>query len=418
MPTSKITLPQELHKIVHTLYLKGVKPIIVGGYVRDALLGIENRKDIDIEVYNIPDYKTLQKLLQPFGKVNLVGKSFGVCKLQIGSLECDFSLPRRENKISSGHKGFEVTIDPELSFFEASKRRDFTINAIGFDPINNEIIDCHSGLKDLRNRTLRAVDEHTFIEDPLRVLRAVVFAARFEFTLHPTLFHTCKTMVQKGALKELPKERIFEELKKLFLRSKHPSIAFTLLEKMHEQYYFEEFFKLPNGIQKHILASLDRLSDANVENIAFYFALLVFKLEDKNSFLLKITGDKKLIQAIVTLLECWQKSCELLQTKYTEFDLKLLATTCNIENTLLLGRSLYPKMKQAFTLLETRAKRLGILNHAPKPLITGKDLIHAGLHPSKKFQKILHELYMQQLAGKPITKENLRNYLQMKGYLS
>ncbi len=418
IPYSHITLPYELDKLLRTLYAKGVKPIIVGGYVRDALLGISNRKDIDIEIYGLDSYESLQKLLKPFGKVNLVGKSFGVCKLRIGSLECDFSLPRRENKVASGHKGFEIIIDPQLSFFEASKRRDFTINALGYDPIKKELIDCHGGIQDLQNKTLKAVDKNTFKEDPLRVLRTVVFAARFGFQLDPSLFHTCKTMIAEGMLQELPKERIFEELKKLFQRAKRPSIAFELLDVMQERYYFTEFFQLPKGLQKHTLASIDRLASKNIHELSLYFALLIRKVRDKNSFLLRFTTNKKLIKEIFTLLECLEKSCILLQKESSAFEVKLLATTCNIEKSLLLLRALYPKMEPFFSRLENLAKKLDVFQQPPSPLITGKELIHAGLSPSKEFKEILHELYMQQLAGNPISKEKLKEYLQSQGYLN
>jgi len=112
------------------LYSRGAKPIIVGGSVRDHILGYEP-KDFDIEVYGI-GLDELKELLGRFGSVNLVGKSFGVLKLSYKKSVYDFSLPRVEKKISKGHRGFEVKVDENLPYKEAFKRRDFTINAIGY----------------------------------------------------------------------------------------------------------------------------------------------------------------------------------------------------------------------------------------------------------------------------------------------
>ena len=130
--TKKIKLPLELREILAYLQEEGFKAVLVGGCVRDFFLNLPI-KDYDIEVFNIKDYDTLVKKLEKFGKINLVGKSFGILKLQTKNHEFDFALPRLETKIGLGHKGFDVEIKPQLSFKEASLRRDFTINALGYD---------------------------------------------------------------------------------------------------------------------------------------------------------------------------------------------------------------------------------------------------------------------------------------------
>ena len=102
----------------------GGRALIVGGWVRDRLLGID-AKDLDLEVFGL-SAERLRALLEPFGRVDTVGESFTVYKIA----DVDISLPRRESKIGRGHKGFRVEGDPQLSFIEAARRRDFTINAI------------------------------------------------------------------------------------------------------------------------------------------------------------------------------------------------------------------------------------------------------------------------------------------------
>jgi tRNA nucleotidyltransferase (CCA-adding enzyme) len=196
----------------------GGRALIVGGWVRDRLLGRAS-KDVDLEVFGIqPDQ--LRALLLRFGPVNAVGESFTVYK--VGGI--DVSLPRRDSKTGSGHRGFTVEGDPTMSIADAARRRDFTINAIAFDPLTDEYIDPFNGREDLRTRTLRAVDPRTFGEDSLRVLRAVQFAARFECTLEPGTRALCARI----PLDDLPAERIWGEIEKLLLQAPRPSVGFTL----------------------------------------------------------------------------------------------------------------------------------------------------------------------------------------------
>lgn len=232
--------PKKLDLIFEKLITKSIRPIIVGGYVRDFFLQIES-KDIDIELYGLSSFEELETILQEFGKVNSVGKSFGVCKVNAFGFDIDFSLPRLDSKYSSGHKGFIVNIDENLDYKMASSRRDFTINSIGYDIQNKKILDPHNGLEDLKQKVLQAVDKTKFAEDPLRVLRAVQFSARLNFTLEKKLFILCKSMIHDGLLKELPKERVYEELKKVLLKAKKPSYALELLRKLGAIQKFEDF---------------------------------------------------------------------------------------------------------------------------------------------------------------------------------
>ena len=196
----------------------GGRALIVGGWVRDRLMGHAS-KDIDVEVYGI-DAAALKSLLSRFGSVNTVGESFTVYKVA----ELDVALPRRESKTGRGHKGFTVEGDPTLSPTDAARRRDFTINAIAWDPLTGEYIDPFEGRLDLERRVLRAVDPVTFVDDSLRVLRAVQFAARFDFSLDPGTADLCRRI----ALDDLPAERVWGEFEKLLLRARRPSIGFSL----------------------------------------------------------------------------------------------------------------------------------------------------------------------------------------------
>lgn len=172
----------------------GHKSLVVGGAVRDAILGF-SPKDIDIEVYNI-DYETLNKVLSQKGRVDLVGKKFGIIKFtDPGSGEIyDFSIPRRDNKTGVGHRDFSVSFDRDITPKDAAARRDFTVNACAYDPISGELHDYFNGLDDLNSRTLRATSEH-FSEDPLRVLRGLQFAARFGMKLDPETQMMCRRMI-------------------------------------------------------------------------------------------------------------------------------------------------------------------------------------------------------------------------------
>lgn len=204
--------------IARAVAAAGGRALIVGGWVRDQLLD-GAAKDLDIEVFGIAADQ-LRGLLETFGRVDTVGESFTVYKVA----GIDVSLPRRESKIGRGHKGFRVDGDPHLSFVDAARRRDFTINAISWDPITGDIIDPFDGRAHLDRRCLRVVDATTFGDDSLRVLRALQFAARFELTVDEDTKRICRTI----PLDDLPHERIWGEFEKLLLRAKRPSIGLAL----------------------------------------------------------------------------------------------------------------------------------------------------------------------------------------------
>lgn len=216
--------PLAIH-IAQAVRAAGGRAFIVGGWVRDRLRG-EPSKDVDIEVYGIAQ-DALPALLAPLGRVEPVGQSFPVYKVarrETGEAAIDVALPRRESKRGRGHKAFDVEGDPFMSPEEAARRRDFTINAISWDPLRDEYLDPVNGRADLDGGLLRAVDLLTFGDDSLRVLRAVQFAARFEFTLADGTAALCRRI----PLDDLPAERIWGEMEKLLLQAGRPSIGFAL----------------------------------------------------------------------------------------------------------------------------------------------------------------------------------------------
>src|SRR5262249_28813026 len=190
----------------------GGRPFVVGGAVRDAFLGLP-LKDFDVEVFGLGS-ETLEAILARSGRVDTVGQAFRVYKLSglpgvAGAV--DVSLPRRDSKAGPGHRGIAVVGGPAMSVAEAARRRAFTLNALLFDPATRGVVDPHGGLTALRARRLRAVDPATFGDDPLRALRAVQLAARFELEVDPATARLCASM----PVRELPAERVFGEIEKL-----------------------------------------------------------------------------------------------------------------------------------------------------------------------------------------------------------
>jgi len=210
----------------------GGRAVVVGGWVRDHLLGLRS-KDVDIEVFGL-DMERLEALLAGFGKVHAVGRAFGV--FRVGGIDVDFSLPRRDSKRGRGHRGFDVASDPSLDFAEAARRRDLTVNSIGIDPLTGEVLDPHQGRRDLERRVLRATDPARFPEDPLRGLRVAQLAARLEMTPDEELVALCRNL----DLGELSGERVFDEIRKLLLRAAKPSIGFRVLEDTGQLRFFPE----------------------------------------------------------------------------------------------------------------------------------------------------------------------------------
>jgi tRNA nucleotidyltransferase (CCA-adding enzyme) len=216
-------VPEKVLKLSKAIRDAGGRALLVGGCVRDMLMG-QTPKDWDLEVYGV-EPATLRKILDQFGPVNVVGEAFTVYKL---ALDLDVSIPRRERKSGRGHRAFVIEGDPSMTIEEASRRRDFTINAILQDPLTDEIIDPFAGRTAIEQKVLKAVSADTFSEDSLRVLRAAQFAARFEFDIDEETVALCRAI----DLGDLPAERVWGEMEKLLLRAGRPSVGLEWLRKL------------------------------------------------------------------------------------------------------------------------------------------------------------------------------------------
>ena len=443
---TKFKIPSILEDILKDLQKIGATPIIVGGSVRDYFLNIPI-KDYDIEIFGINSLDIIQKSLEKFGSVKLVGKSFGVLTLKVNEYDFDFALPRTETKIGNTHQDFEVITNANLSFKEAAIRRDFTINAIGYDFFKQEFLDPFDGINDLKNETIKHINDKTFIEDSLRVYRAIQFASRFDFKIDENTKELCKQIVLSDELNYLPKERIYEEFKKLFLKSAKPSIGFELLRKLGVLRYFPELEVLIDCIQEpeyhpegdvwiHTMMSLDELArilkEENIQDeyrkLYLFYGILChdfgkpfctkeidgkitsFKheslgIEPTISFLSKLTNEKKFIEIVCSLVKNHLTPFQLYLAESSLKAIKRLSLKVNIEDLCLvcladcLGRTIKDKEKcpNATSWLLNKAKELEIHNVPIKPLVQGRDLINLGFKPSEKFKEILEFAFDLQL---------------------
>jgi tRNA nucleotidyltransferase (CCA-adding enzyme) len=427
----------------------GGRAMLVGGCVRDELMGVEPT-DWDVEVYGVQPER-LREILDTFGDVNAVGEAFTVYK--IGS-DLDVSIPRRERKTGRGHKGFIVEGDPEMSFEEACSRRDFTVNAILKDPLTGEIVDPFNGRRDIERKVLRHVSGDTFAEDSLRVLRAAQFAARFEFDIAPETVELCKTI----DVTDLPKERIWGELEKLLLRAAKPSIGlkwlydlgvvasiFPELESLvgvpqepewhpegdvdvHTMMVADEARKLIDDLpyERQVAVMLGAVAhdfgkppttvfldgrwrshshdEAGVEpTLTFLDTLGIYTL---NGFDVR--------NQIVQLVRYHLKPGEYYKAKSPVGDGAFRRLARKVEPDLLyrvakadsLGRNpeWLPKEKwfgsEAQEWFIEKVRELQIEKKAPDPILLGRHLIELGLQPSPQFKKILDAVYELQLDGK------------------
>ncbi|HEX6184318.1 MAG TPA: HD domain-containing protein [Pyrinomonadaceae bacterium] len=217
-------LPEKILRLARAVGEAGGRALLVGGCVRDRLMGREV-KDWDVEVYGVEPAR-LRELLGRFGRVNVVGEAFTVYKL---GHDLDVSLPRRERKTGRGHRAFYIEGDPAMSFEDAARRRDFTVNAILEDPLNGDLIDPFGGREDIERSLLRAVSPDTFVEDSLRVLRAAQFAARFQFDVEEQTIALCRSI----DLADLPAERVWGELEKILLAAARPSLGLEWLDRLN-----------------------------------------------------------------------------------------------------------------------------------------------------------------------------------------
>ncbi|MDY4640422.1 MAG: hypothetical protein SO412_01535 [Erysipelotrichaceae bacterium] len=258
---------------------KGGRAFYVGGYVRDLLLNIPN-KDIDIEVHGIAE-KDLVAILNEIGEVDYYGRSFGIYALRHEDIEV--ALPRSEKVLGTGHRDFEISVNPDMGYKNAALRRDFTINALMMDVLSHEILDYFNGTDDLNKGIIRHVNDVSFVEDPLRVYRAAQFASRFGFKIDERTVELCKgidTFV-------LSRERIEEELKKALLKAERAEIFFECLKEMNQK---DVWFKGVNNLSCLMKYESNRI---NADN-KYYFMVLLLALDNGLDFIEAFSNNREL----------------------------------------------------------------------------------------------------------------------------
>ncbi|HKQ73340.1 MAG TPA: HD domain-containing protein [Blastocatellia bacterium] len=444
-------------KLCEAVKQKGGRALLVGGWVRDfvRMPKVASSVDYDIEVYGL-EAPILRSLLDAHGKVDAAGVAFTVYKVRLRDRELrksfvvDVSLPRRESKIGRGHRGFVIEGDPQMSFEEAARRRDFTINAIMYDPIEDEILDPYAGREDIARGIIRVVDPMTFVEDSLRVLRAMQFAARFEYSIDPGTVELCLSI----DLSDLPAERIWAEVEKWLLQSRRPSIGLWaarelgITEKLWPEIH--ALIDCPQDPTAHpegdvfihtgmVLDEARKLIDdlPRPKQIAVMLGALCHdlakphstKVEDgrikaRNHETMGVTIADRFFERLklftfdnydarqqtLALVEHHAVPHQWFKTPEAITDGMFRRLALNTELDLLyrvaradcLGRKgdFKPEAEEWFI---ARVRELGLEERAPKPLLMGRHTLDLGVQPGPRVGKINRAVYEMQLDGEVIT---------------
>lgn len=408
----------------------------VGGYVRDLLSGTSG-KDIDIEIHGLsPD--ELKGVLDSLGQRMDIGESFGIFGLKGYSL--DIAMPRRESCRGSGHRDFDIFVDPHIGTLGAAKRRDFTINAMMQNVLSGEIIDHFGGQNDLKNGIIRHVDDDSFAEDPLRVLRAAQFAARFKFSIANSTKELCRGM----NLSSLARERIVGELEKALLKAERPSIFFEVMKDFNQlSYWFPELEALIGVPQNpkyhsegdvfvHTIMVLDQaagLKEYASNPLAFMFSALThdfgkatateiidgeihaYAHEEKGlplveAFMKRLTGEVELRKYVLNMTKLHMKpnvlasvnasvksSNRMLDDSVDPAGLICLAIADGLGKT---------SVQEYVSYNDYFKERYEIYReYMARPYVSGKDLIDSGIAPCKEFSDYLAYAHKLRLAGVP-----------------
>lgn len=445
----------EVRILFETIRERGGRALFVGGCVRDALLGRAS-KDFDVEVYGLSAGQTEALLHELKFRFNAAGKSFGIFKLH--DVPVDVALPRRESKRGLGHRGFVVEGDPDMSVRDAAARRDFTINAIYFDPLSKEILDPFDGRGDLKKKILRHTSP-AFSEDPLRVLRAMQFAARFRFDVAPETIELCRKIEPEG----LSAERIFDEWSKLILRGEEPSRGLNFLKACNWTKYFPELEALigveqdpgwhPEGdVWNHTLAAADVFARERIgedfEDLVVGFAVLCHDfgkpattrffskdqrwhayghdkagVEPAKKFLERMTNFRELIDDVLPLILCHMQPIAIWRGNAGDSAVRRLAKRVGRIDRLLrvcsadaMGAKTEKnaELRAASAWLLERAEALHVKDSEPKPIILGRHLVALGIKPGRSFKPILDTCYEAQLDGKFFDETGGVRFLEQK----
>ncbi len=426
-------------RIAELVKREGGHAFLVGGWVRDTLLNVRKAEvDADVEVFGVPPGKLLKILTSSFS-CDLYGKSFQVIKLKDHPV--DVSLPRRERKTGGRHKDFETVGDPDMSIHEAAARRDFTVNAIYARLPDGKIEDPFQGVEDLENKILRHTTER-FCEDPLRVLRAMQFSARFGFRVHPETVALSRSLTQDG----LSSERVFDEWKKLLLKGTNYTLGLGFLKDCGWLQFYPELEALdgceqdpewhPEGdVWVHTLHCLDSFarnrSGDEWEDLVVGLAVLCHDMgkpsttihkdgrvrspgharegvEIAGDFIQRLTNQKQLLKEVLPLVKDHMAPLEFFNNQAGDSAIRRLADrVIRIDRLIRVavadkgGRPpfLQPKsMPEGDWLLE-RAQALEVEDSAPKPILHGRHLLEFGFKPGPDLGRILKAAYEAQIDG-------------------
>jgi len=389
--------------LLGALQASGGSPFLVGGYVRDILLGVSS-KDIDIEVYGL-SAERIKEIAEKHGETKEVGEAFGVLKLISPAGDIDISLPRTEEQTGSGHRGFSISTDPFLPMKTAMRRRDFTINTLMVDLFTGDIFDAYGGIADLQAGILRATDSEHFVEDPLRIMRAVQFASRLSFEIEPNTKALLKKMMPR--LREISAERFFAEWEKLLTRSPKPSVGLRLVRELGiATLLYPEIQEIGPGAWEATLRRIDRmLSEMQEANTAFedamflMFASLCLQMSDGGkNFLSTICASHSYTQKIPRLSSAFPDAKRLWQEK-TRGGLSDSAYAGSIRR---LARHLHPARLADLVLLLRfdgwpeasehlleKAGALEVLESIAPPLMSGSDWIVLGVRPGAHMRDLI-----------------------------
>ena len=407
-----------LQNIFTKISQQGGRVLLVGGAVRDCLLNrFSFDTDLDFEVYHL-ELDQLEAILKEFRPVSLVGKSFGVLRLH--GVDADWSIPRQD---SAGRKPI-VQIDPHMSFEQAFKRRDLTINAMGIDVQLRELIDPYGGLKDLENRILRAPNIEFFVQDPLRLFRVMQFAARFDMQPDVELNAVCATM----NITKVSPERIEEEFKKLFLKSEQPSIGLSWLYKIGRwsELFDKTVFSLSICSAVDCIALISGMDTYQklgaMWSIFVYEVVLQQKVEYSSSMSIDIKKrlkdvvvqyvSSKKVMEYVTCFGYYVHYIPLLVQSGEVKDYKWLAHWLSSDTSLqmlaMVGTCWYGQ--DIIDTFVQKAQQGGVLEYQEEPLVTGKDLL--SFVQGQRLGELVRQAYEIQINSGIVDKEELINSIR------
>jgi tRNA nucleotidyltransferase (CCA-adding enzyme) len=404
-------LNKKINEIAVAVRDAGGRAVLVGGYVRDSLLGL-TAKDADLECYGIEADK-LHKSISKCGKVYTVGASFGVYKVtwfeEDKYYDIDISIPRSDEKSGIGHGGFTIKGNPNASFYDAASRRDFTINTIMKDPLTGEFIDPFNGIEDLQKKIIKVTDPNHFGEDSLRVLRAMQFQSRFQFNLDEDTINLCRTI----DLSDLPKERIWEEYKKMLLKSPRPSIGVVagdvlginikLFPQLKDRVIWESGFR-------YVLDDLAKRTEdySDFERLTCLLGWITHNVDehDRESFLDAVGVISEGLNVKEAVMSMAEEADTPFVFRYDEMDNEKGYATVGDYRRLAGRLKFYPLLLSVMAnsvedgtgnYFAEKMSQYGVFDGPMEPILMGRHLLEAGFEPNSEMGIILKVVYEKQL---------------------